>query len=162
MKPTQHHSNTRTLNAPAGWDQSQLPVGALPITDTVQAGVPTVLSFWRPDAEDLALLNAGGLICLSVVGRNMPPVSILAWNEPPAAKPKGGDLARLAGIWCNDPAFQAWIGATDTQTARRKLCLKCGIESRAELDHNPRAAQYFHAVIREPYRLHLKAQGAAS
>lgn len=82
-------------------------------------------------------------------------------NDPaPAApaKPRGGDLARLAGIWCNDPAFQAWIGATDMQSARRKLCLKCGIVSRAELDHSRTAAQYFHTLIREPYRVHLQGQ----
>lgn len=76
MRPTQHSSNNRVLGAPAGWDQGELPCGALAITDAVQAGVPSVVSFWRPDAEELAALNAGGLIYLSVVGRTMPPMSL--------------------------------------------------------------------------------------
>lgn len=98
MNPAQHHSNTRVLNAPAGWNQSQLPVGALPVTDTVQAGVPTVLSFWRPDAEELARLNAGGMVCLSVIGRNMPPVSIIAWKGPiTTANEQGVNAKSLVG-----------------------------------------------------------------
>jgi hypothetical protein len=73
------------------------------------------------------------------------------------AKPKGGDLARLAGIWCNDAAFQAWLGAADAVAARQKICFLCGIESRAELDHNRTAATIFHQAIRQPYRDHLAA-----
>lgn len=74
------------------------------------------------------------------------------------AKPKGGDLARMAGIWCNDPRFQRWIGATNPATAKAKLCFTCGIESRADLDHNKTAAAIFHESIRGPYMAHLKAQ----
>jgi hypothetical protein len=72
-------------------------------------------------------------------------------------KPKGGDLARLAGIWCNDAAFHAWLGVADAEAARQKVCFLCGIESRAELDHNPTAAAIFHQAIRQPYRDHLAA-----
>lgn len=81
MRPTQHPSNTRVLGAPPGWDQKELPVHALAVTDSVQDGVPTILSYWKPDAAELALLNAGGLVALSVVGRSMPPVGLLAWSE---------------------------------------------------------------------------------
>lgn len=45
MKPVRHPSNNRTLGAPAGWDQSKLPVEALGITDTELEGVPC----GRPD-----------------------------------------------------------------------------------------------------------------
>lgn len=83
MRPTQHHSNNRVLGAPAGWKQKELPVGALAVTDVSHGGVPAILSFWKPNAEELALLNAGGLVALSVVGRTMPPVSIIAWQESP-------------------------------------------------------------------------------
>lgn len=76
---------------------------------------------------------------------------------PPAAptRLKGGDLARLAGIWCNDAAFQAWMGATDSTVARNKICFLCGVQSRADIDHNRSAAQIFNQAIREQYRLHL-------
>lgn len=166
MTPAPHHTNTRTLNAPAGWNQAELPVNALPVTDGTAGddNAPAILSYWKPDAAELALLNAGGLVCLTVLGAGMPPVSLQAWQEPVTAtpKPKGGDLARLAGIWCNDPDFQKWIMATDALSARKKICLKCGITSRAELDHNRQAAQYFHRLIREPYRRYLQQQQKAS
>lgn len=78
MKATTHTTTTRTLNAPAGWNQKTLPVGALPITDIKLGGVPAIESFWQPDASEMAVLNAGGLVCLAIVGDRMPPVSIVA------------------------------------------------------------------------------------
>jgi hypothetical protein len=82
MRPTQHSSNNRVLGAPPGWDQGELPCGALAITDAVQGDVPCVISFWRPDAEELAALNAGGLVYLSVVGRTMPPMGLGVETTP--------------------------------------------------------------------------------
>lgn len=76
MKPERHPSNTRVLNAPKGWDQDTLPVDALPITDTALEGVPCVASFWRPDADELAALAAGGMVMLHVIGQTMPPVAL--------------------------------------------------------------------------------------
>lgn len=81
MNPTQHPSNNRVLGAPVGWNQKELPCGALAVTDTLQGGVPCVVSFWRPNARELALLNADGLVALSIVGLTMPPASIIAWTE---------------------------------------------------------------------------------
>ncbi|MBT2299247.1 hypothetical protein J7E70_02105 [Variovorax paradoxus] len=82
MRPTQHPSNNRVLGAPPGWNQGgELPCSALAITDATQGGMPCVVSFWRPDAAELALLNAGGLVALSIVGGTMPPASVFATNE---------------------------------------------------------------------------------
>ena len=39
-------------------------------------GLPVVKSYWRPTPEELAALNAGGLVALSVVGTTMPPVAL--------------------------------------------------------------------------------------
>lgn len=38
--------------------------------------LPAVLSYWRPDADELAALNAGGAVRLWVVGATMPPVML--------------------------------------------------------------------------------------
>lgn len=76
MKPIRHPSNTRTLAAPEGWDED-LKVESLGITDQILEGVPCVWSFWRPDAQELAALNAGGAVVLSVVGRTMPPALLM-------------------------------------------------------------------------------------
>lgn len=79
MRATQHPSNTRVLGAPDGWNQGDLECHALPVTDVVYpGGVRALMSFWQPTAEELAVLNAGGLIGLSVVGVAMPPVAIFA------------------------------------------------------------------------------------
>lgn len=80
-------------------------------------------------------------------------------NTPAGEQPKGGALSRLAALWCNDPHFQKWIMASDADSARKKILLKCGITSRAELDHSRTAAEYFHTLIRQPYSAALKREG---
>jgi hypothetical protein len=77
MERTQHPSNNSVLGAPKGWDQGELPCGALPITRSVIDGMPCIVSYWRPTAEELALLATGGLVSLCVIGSTMPPVSII-------------------------------------------------------------------------------------
>jgi hypothetical protein len=77
---------------------------------------------------------------------------------------KGGKLAKLAGMLCGDPDFQAWIEARNPQLAERApfelsgpdlaahlVRTICGVESRAQLDHNPEAARRFHESIRKPW-----------
>ena len=76
MNRMQHPSNNAVLGAPAGWDQEQLPCGALPITRTEWDGMPAVVSFWKPSAEELALLNAGGSVSLWLIGQTMPPAAL--------------------------------------------------------------------------------------
>lgn len=76
MERTQHPSNNAVLGAPLGWDQQQLPCGALPITRVVADGVPHVVSFWRPSPAELKALAAGALVELWVVGNTLPPVAV--------------------------------------------------------------------------------------
>jgi hypothetical protein len=76
MNRVQHPSNNAVLGAPSGWDQKELPCSALPITRTECEGLPVVVSFWRPTADELAALNAGQVIALAVIGSTMPPVSL--------------------------------------------------------------------------------------
>lgn len=80
-------------------------------------------------------------------------------------KPKGGPLAKLAGIWCHDPEFWKWLetdpdnACHSAQGAAHCLYAICGIESRVELDNDPAAAERFHRLIRGPYNRHLIARG---
>ncbi|MBL8355543.1 MAG: hypothetical protein JNM01_12000 [Delftia acidovorans] len=76
MRKTQHPTNNAVLGAPAGWNQGELPCGALPITRTEVDGVPAVVSYWTPSAQELAALNAGKPVALWVVGQTMPPVAL--------------------------------------------------------------------------------------
>lgn len=82
-----------------------------------------------------------------------------------ADTPKGGELARLAGILCNDEDFQQWLdvvaaeslpaldvdGMESHERAAHYIRQLCGVASRAELDHNEAAAAIFHEKIRKPW-----------
>jgi len=48
----------------------------------VYEGVPHVVSFWMPTAEELATLNAGGTVALWIVGRTMPPAAVSVEPKP--------------------------------------------------------------------------------
>lgn len=76
MNKIQHRSNNGVLGAPGGWNQGELPVGALPITRSEVGGVEVVISYWKPTTEELAQLNAGHAVALYVVGKTMPPVQL--------------------------------------------------------------------------------------
>ncbi|WP_269501087.1 hypothetical protein [Burkholderia sp. IMCC1007] len=81
-----------------------------------------------------------------------------------AQHPKGGPLARLAGLWANEPAFLEWmrsIGqpANTPADAAEFVRARCCIESRAELDHDARAKARFDQYIRGPYSKHRAAAG---
>lgn len=95
--------------------------------------------------------------------------------SPEPVKPKGGPLAKLAGMWCAEPEFADWLadchplifeGALQDangdveEAAKRIVCSLCGIESRIELDHAQYAADLFHERIRQPYMAHLERAAA--
>ncbi|URI08942.1 hypothetical protein MW290_25575 [Aquincola tertiaricarbonis] len=75
----------------------------------------------------------------------------------PADRGKGGRLARLASQLCRNPAWRRWaqdkhcVQLPDEAAARALVLQLCGIESRAELDHNQAAANLFHAELRRPF-----------
>ena len=68
---------------------------------------------------------------------------------------KGGELAKWAGILCNDPKFWRFFHdgyREDIRIDTEEICKfaiyeHCGIRSRAELDHNKDAAQSFREVM---------------
>lgn len=70
---------------------------------------------------------------------------------------KGGQLARLAGMWCGNPEFRQMVASRtgkpcETQDDAKVYILeRCGIESRAQLDHVPAAEAKFHASVRLPW-----------
>lgn len=77
-------------------------------------------------------------------------------EQSQSKQPKGGPLARLAGQWSQSEAFWQWAGVDDSDTAAQYIRATCGVESRAELDHNAEAADRFHVLIREPFSAYLK------
>lgn len=101
-------------------------------------------------------------------------------EHPPDAEPEperlpGGPLSKLAGRWCHEHEFMRFLKQEypdyvnlvsmrlmpDTQpneVAAEVLRQVLGIKSRADLDHNPDAAEAFHTLIRGPYCKRYLAQ----
>jgi len=71
-------------------------------------------------------------------------------------KPKGGELSRLAGIWCKDVRFHDWSNAANEEEARQFMLDTCMVSSRADLDNDDSAAQIFHNLIRIPFAEYLR------
>lgn len=75
MNPIHHPSNNSVLAPPPGMTPEQC--APLPITRVLYSDqTPAVVSFWQPSAEQLALLNAGKPVWLSILGRTHPPPAI--------------------------------------------------------------------------------------
>lgn len=103
-------------------------------------------------------------------------VAIPPQQEPPTTL-KGGPLATLAGRWCNEAAFHAWLqnhqpvawnAAKESVDgdehglsgiAAQAIRMICGVHSRAQLDHDVHAKATFNRAIREPYRAFLGVEG---
>lgn len=96
------------------------------------------------------------------------PVAIapLALNFERLSKPeesaKGGELAKLAGIWSKDSEFHQWLAAkhpgevfTETRAANW-IRETCGVESRAEIDGDADSRGLFLRNVRHPFRQWLK------
>jgi len=76
MIPGRIPEATRVLGAPQGWDEARDGwCGGLAILDVADdAGSHRMVSAWEPTPEELAKLNAGAPVLLSVVGLGHPPV----------------------------------------------------------------------------------------
>lgn len=92
--------------------------------------------------------------------------------------PKGGALAKLAGLWCEDDDFCDWLATyrggewnkaerevefcNASEIAAQTIRDLCEIESRAQLDHDAVAAERFQGLIRGPYMKHQLVRGVTT
>lgn len=82
-------------------------------------------------------------------------------------KPKGGEWAKLAGIWCADPEFWKFCfeehpsadSVTSPDEAADLVRYLCEIESRADLDHDKEALARFNKYFRHPFMKWMQARG---
>lgn len=83
-------------------------------------------------------------------------------DTPVIQEKKGGPLSRSAAQMCENQRFQEFIVAWNrnlrmqwaevhdpVENAALLLRRRCEVDSRAELDHNPVAANRFHVLMRE-------------
>lgn len=143
----------------AGWSESH------------SGGCKVVL--WLSDASELDAFRAMTVRKGNQAGQRMMAVFVEIGDDeqpvpPQPAEPqeerKGGPLARLAGIWCADPGFRAWVSSHyntrvgNPEEAADVIRKVCGIPSRAELDHDPRARTLFDQHFRIPYNRYLQGE----
>lgn len=69
-------------------------------------------------------------------------------------KPKGGPLARRAAMLCSERGFQVFLQVATAEEAKEEVRRRCGVESRAELDHGADAAAKWDEIDHR-YRLWL-------
>lgn len=64
---------THNPGAPKGWTSANGTCGTLPVIyRTDQFGNKECVSAWKPSAEELQQLNAGGFVILSIIGWQVP------------------------------------------------------------------------------------------
>lgn len=81
--------------------------------------------------------------------------------------PKGGEWAKLAGMWCADPDFWAFLNqqfpgddpVTTPEHAAMSVRVHSGVRSRADLDHSREALELFNLYIRHPFMKWMQARG---
>lgn len=112
------------------------------------------VTFWLQDDTDLEAFKAMTVAKGKTAGQRLALVAVeIGDDEQPKAQPeqRGGELAKLAGMFCQSTAFWEFCRADDADEARDWILGVCGIQSRRDLDHNPVAAQLFHDRVRKPY-----------
>lgn len=119
------------------------------------------VTFWLQDDTDLEAFKAMTVAKGKTAGQRLALVAVeIGDDEKPvsrdagttASEPKGGELAKLAGIFCQQPDFWEFAGyAQNPEGAKDWILSICGIQSRRQLDHDPVAAQTFHDRVRKPY-----------
>ena len=134
-------------------------------SDTSAQGQQVVLTLpGRDELEPFIGKEGARFMCVMVeIGPDELPVD----PAPLVERAKGGPLAQLAGRWCDDPQFREWLDQFHprdddephtTDTAASWVRSTCGINSRAELDHNPRARTLFDQHFRIPYNRYLQGE----
>lgn len=124
----------------------------------------TTITLALPDSDELSKVQGMDgkryMLALVEIGDDEQPVQ----KPEVVERPKGGALAKLAGMWCASPDFWAWASSGErvidsADKAADLIRRYCKIESRAELDSSEAAATLFNTYIRGPYMKHMMATG---
>jgi hypothetical protein len=76
MTPVPLTDKTRSLGKPKDWQDQDGECGALDIYDNETPNGNFMISAWKPDADEMETLNAGGFVFLHIRGYSHPVVAI--------------------------------------------------------------------------------------
>ena len=115
MKWVQIRGKNADFGKPRDWDETRDgPCGTLPVRVEQEGIYNSHYSAWKPDAAELARLNAGGVIELCCVGIQ-PPVSLAVVNEH-----KRTETVSSRPVKCFDETFSAETVVMDAFFPRKK------------------------------------------
>ena len=122
---------------------------------------PKATFFFSSD-EDLAPLEMATIAKGKQAGQRYHMVLVEIGDDelpiPKPEQPKGGPLAKWAGMMCNDPEFWEWADVKDEDGARAKIYMMCSIESRRMLDNDAKAGRIFREQVMKPFDAWRNAQ----
>ncbi len=110
MKAVKIDGANRSFGAPEGWnEETDGPCDALPVLDDGKV----LQSAWLPEADELAALNAGQPVVLTIFGRGHPAVSVGVLAAPPAEQlPRDNqicaDMLQLVSVDATPEAVATW------------------------------------------------------
>ena len=76
MQPTQHPSNNDVLRPPPGVSNDECRPLAITRVIYEPSNLQAVVSYWKPSADELRLLNEGRAVYMSCWGQTHPPIAI--------------------------------------------------------------------------------------
>lgn len=77
--------NVIAYGQPVDWDEAKHgPCRTLLVHKIKSDGLDFVSSFWQPSQEELAMLNAGAAVCVSLVTPVQPPIMVMVMELPNA------------------------------------------------------------------------------
>lgn len=127
------------------------------------------VTFWLPDGMSLEPFRKMTVAKGKTAGQRLACVLVeIGDDEQPVQEaqivPMGGSrlsgLALLAVTWCQDAAFQKWLGVANEAEAKAAICTICGITSRKDLATSKEAASLFDQNVRGPYMMFI-SEGSA-
>lgn len=131
---------TRSLGAPASWDQGVSKCEARPILDVVTDQGPFMVSAWAPTPEELAAMKAGAEIRLWIAGTSHPVVALEVADGAPSADHSQGHTSfaeMVSGhihIWREALAHMLLNKSYDRAYVERELKALAEIEAACKVE----------------------------
>lgn len=114
----------------------------------------------RHAADAFALFGPRGRsVAIAALADGHAAITSESASEVKEKQQKGGEWAKLAGMWCGDSDFQTWAKVANATEAALYLREVCMINSRAELDNDTFALARFNDEIRYPFMKYMQARG---